>query len=63
VQVDDHTSRRYQGTGLGLSIVKCLVELHGGVFILHSIVGIGTIAILRFPPSRVVECEAFAKAA
>ena len=63
VQVDDHASRRYQGTGLGLSIVKSLIELHGGMFMLHSIVGIGTIAILRFPPSRAIACEAFAEAA
>jgi two-component system cell cycle sensor histidine kinase PleC len=44
-----------QGTGLGLPIVKGLVELHGGNFELVSDVGEGTMAMVMFPASRVME--------
>lgn len=42
------------GTGLGLSIVKELVELHQGQFELKSEVGVGTEAIIKLPPIKVI---------
>jgi signal transduction histidine kinase len=54
-QVDSVLSRQHQGTGLGLPLVKAMMDLHGGTFDLQSRVGVGTRAILNFPPSRMVE--------
>ncbi|MCG5239996.1 sensor histidine kinase [Azospirillum doebereinerae] len=45
-------ARVTEGTGLGLPIVKRLVELHGGRLELLSEMGVGTSAVLTFPPSR-----------
>ncbi len=42
------------GTGLGLPIVQNLIELHGGVFELHSELRKGTDAIVIFPKKRVM---------
>ncbi len=44
-----------EGTGLGLPIVKGLVELHGGIFTLRSMVREGTEVTVAFPPSRVMD--------
>jgi len=41
-----------RGTGLGLPIVKGLVEAHGGTFTIESAVGVGTKAMVKFPPER-----------
>lgn len=41
------------GTGLGLPIVKQLIELHGGEFILDSIVDVGTTATIILPKQRI----------
>jgi signal transduction histidine kinase len=41
-----------RGTGLGLPMAKSLVELHGGVFSLESVVDEGTTITLRFPSKR-----------
>jgi signal transduction histidine kinase len=46
--------KRWSGVGLGLPIVKRLVELHGGSIKLESELGIGTTAVVRFPPQRAV---------
>jgi len=51
-QVDNSHTRKYQGAGLGLSLTKALVELHGGALELDSEPGVGTVASLRFPASR-----------
>ena len=40
------------GAGLGLPLVKNLTELHGGSFVLESVVGEGTRAIVRLPVGR-----------
>jgi signal transduction histidine kinase len=40
------------GSGLGLPITKRLIEAHGGTFRLESAPGVGTAAIVEFPPHR-----------
>ena len=47
-----------QGAGLGLPIAKCLVDLHGGSFVLKSKLRIGTEVVVTFPPERVVAAMA-----
>ena len=37
------------GSGLGLAIVKALVDRLGGDFSLHSTLGRGTVAVVKFP--------------
>ena len=49
--------RQIEGTGLGLSIVGRLVEKHGGSFLLDSMEGIGTTALVRLPAERVERAE------
>jgi PAS domain S-box-containing protein len=53
-QVDAGHSRRHEGTGLGLPLARRLAELHGGSLHLSSTKGVGTIATLTLPASRVV---------
>lgn len=42
-------STKPSGTGLGLCIVKRIVESHGGTFIVESVEGEGTEAVVRLP--------------
>ena len=42
-----------QGSGLGLPIIKALIERHGGQAKLESKVGVGTIATLTLPSTRI----------
>jgi signal transduction histidine kinase len=53
-QVDAGHTRRHEGTGLGLPLARRLAELHGGSLHLSSTKGLGTIATLTLPASRVV---------
>jgi signal transduction histidine kinase len=53
-QVDSSLSRKYEGTGLGLPLVKMMIELHGGTLDLQSRLGVGTTAVITFPPDRLV---------
>ena len=46
-----------EGTGLGLSITRGLVLLHGGTIKLESMVGLGTVATVTLPASRLVTEE------
>jgi signal transduction histidine kinase len=49
---DITTSR--EGAGLGLAIVKAIVEMHGGMLTIESVVGTGTRAAVRFPAARTI---------
>ena len=51
----DVVATQERGTGLGLPIVKGLVVAHGGAFTIESTVGVGTKAVVRFPPHRAVD--------
>ncbi len=51
-QVDSGLDRQFEGTGLGLPLARSLMEAHGGTLDLTSIVGIGTTAVIEFPPER-----------
>ncbi|MFN3076239.1 MAG: PAS-domain containing protein [Alphaproteobacteria bacterium] len=53
-QIDSGLNRKYEGTGLGLPLTKALVELHGGLLVLESTVGVGTTATVRLPRERIV---------
>ena len=54
VQLDLTMIRRHDGSGLGLSLTQHLVELHGGELRIDSEPGVGTTAVVRFPPERTV---------
>jgi signal transduction histidine kinase len=58
VQADNKLNRRHEGAGLGLSLVRSMIEIHGGTLRLESEVGVGTTAILTFPPERVIPMQA-----
>jgi two-component system cell cycle sensor histidine kinase PleC len=62
-QADAGLSRRHEGTGLGLPLVKAFAEAHGGTLTLESTVGVGTRAIVTFPPERTVDQASFEFAA
>jgi DNA-binding response OmpR family regulator/nitrogen-specific signal transduction histidine kinase len=51
-QVDSSRSREYEGSGLGLALTKELVELHHGVIIVKSKLGIGSEFIVKLPVGR-----------
>ena len=53
-QIESALSRKNQGTGLGLPLTKALVELHGGVLDLRSVLGKGTTVTIVLPADRVI---------
>jgi two-component system, cell cycle sensor histidine kinase PleC len=48
-QVESQLTKRHQGSGLGLAIAKSLAEVHGGVMRIRSVLGTGTMVIVRLP--------------
>jgi len=48
-QVESQLTKRHQGSGLGLAIAKSLAELHGGRMRIRSVLGSGTMVVLRLP--------------
>jgi len=55
-------SRRHTGTGLGLPLTKRLVEAHGARLEIQSEIGVGTVAIIEFPPERLAPVEPYLQA-
>ncbi|TCZ64323.1 PAS-domain containing protein [Roseicella aquatilis] len=53
-QLDSSLSRRFHGSGLGLYLSRALAEAQGATLMLESTPGVGTVAILRFPKSRLL---------
>jgi PAS domain S-box-containing protein len=51
-QVERSFSRRFQGAGLGLAIVRRLTGLMGGVVVLESEIGRGTVCVCALPLIR-----------
>ena len=49
-QVESQFTKRHQGSGLGLAIAKSLAELHGGAMRIRSVLGSGTMVIVRAAP-------------
>jgi two-component system cell cycle sensor histidine kinase PleC len=58
-QVESQLTKRYQGSGLGLAIAKSLVEMHGGTMRIRSILGSGTMVVVRLPlrSSSIASCD------
>jgi two-component system cell cycle sensor histidine kinase PleC len=48
-QVESQLTKQHQGSGLGLAIAKSLVELHGGAMRISSVLGKGTMVVVRLP--------------
>lgn len=51
IRPDGARAKEQGGSGLGLAIVQGIMALHGGQFSLQSSQGLGTQAVLRFPPT------------
>jgi signal transduction histidine kinase len=56
-QVEPVHARKQGGVGLGLPLAKKLIELHGGLLVLESKVGVGTTARVVIPSQRVHQAD------
>ena len=54
-QVESQLTKRHQGSGLGLAIAKSLAELHGGRMRIRSVLGAGTVVVVRLPQAARAE--------
>lgn len=54
-QVDNSLSRRFHGSGLGLYMARTLAEALGATVGLEAPQGPGTVAVLRFPASALID--------
>ncbi|HOO52236.1 MAG TPA: ATP-binding protein, partial [Alphaproteobacteria bacterium] len=48
-QAANQFTRNHEGSGLGLAITKELAELHGGILVIKSSVGVGTTVRITLP--------------
>ena len=48
-QVESQLTKRHQGSGLGLAIAKSLADMHGGAMRIRSVLGSGTMVVVRLP--------------
>jgi signal transduction histidine kinase len=53
-QLDSSLARRFQGSGLGLHLARTLAAASGGTLSLEDPEGPGIVAVLRFPPARII---------
>jgi signal transduction histidine kinase len=60
-QLDNSLARRFQGSGLGLHLARTLAVALGATLALEDADGPGIVAVLRFPPSRLVSAAEGAK--
>lgn len=56
-QVETSLVRRSEGSGLGLPLAKAFIELHGGVFEIHSEVNTGTRVRFSLPAWRLLRAS------
>lgn len=56
-QVDKAASTQTEGTGLGLALSKAMIELHGGNFVITSVLGEGTTVTFTLPNTPPVKEE------
>ena len=57
-RVDKARSREVGGTGLGLAITKSIVQMHGGIIDVESVLGEGTTFAMRIPLNYIPRQEA-----
>jgi len=53
-QAANQFTRNHEGSGLGLAITKELAELHGGILVIKSTVGVGTSVRITLPRQAVL---------
>ena len=53
-QIDSALARQEEGTGLGLPLSIGLIEAHGGVFSIDSVLGKGTKINIKLPHDRII---------
>ena len=51
-QIETQASKTQQGTGLGLALTKSLVEMHGGMLDIQSVLGQGTTVSFTLPVTQ-----------
>lgn len=56
-QIESKHSKQHEGTGLGLALSKSLIELHGGNFLMESVVGEGTTVTFTLPNRPLVKAD------